>query len=123
MKGADALLKNVNDRIAPEITATLDEARRTMKGAADVLATDSPVQQDLRGALLEVNRAAASLRLLTDYLQRHPESLLRGKAPDVPFGDIPKTPSAAPSAPSSPSPPGATSPATAEPKTNPESVR
>jgi paraquat-inducible protein B len=94
LKEADKLLKNVNDNVAPEITATLNEVRKTAKSANDaLLSTDSPVQQDLRGTLLELNRAAASLKLLTDYLQRHPESLIRGKAPDVQFGDnIPKTP-------------------------------
>ena len=111
MKEADKLLKNVNDNVAPEITATLNEVKKTMKSANDaLLSTDSPVQQDLRGTLLELNRAAASVKLLTDYLQRHPESLLRGKALDVPFGDnIPKTP------------PGAVAPV--ESKTSPEVTR
>jgi paraquat-inducible protein B len=95
LKGADVLLKNVNDNVAPEITATLNEVKHTMKNANEALASDSPVQQDLRGTLTELNRAAASLRLLTDYLQRHPESLIRGKAPDLPFGDVPSTPSSA----------------------------
>ena len=93
MKEVDKLLKNVNENVAPEVTATLDEVKKTMKNANDaLLSTDSPVQQDLRGTLLELNRAAASIKLLTDYLQRHPESLMRGKAPDVSFGDIPSTP-------------------------------
>jgi paraquat-inducible protein B len=37
------------------------------------------LQGDLRDSLLEVTKAAESLRALTDYLERHPESLLRGK--------------------------------------------
>ena len=115
MKGVDKLLVNVNDHIAPEITSTLDEVRKTVKNASDVLATDSPVQQDLRRTLTEVDRSAASLRLLTDYLQRHPESLLRGKAPDLPFGDVPKTPASA-------MPAAAPVPAPA-PKTDPEAPR
>jgi paraquat-inducible protein B len=86
MKGADKLLSRVNDDVAPELAATLTEVRKTMKTAEDALASDAPLQQDLRGTLIELNRAAASLRLLTDYLQRHPESLLRGKAADVPLG-------------------------------------
>lgn len=103
MKGAEKLLANVNDNLAPEVAATLAEAKRTIKSANDaLLATDSPIQQDLRGTLVELNRAAASLRLLTDYLQRHPESLLRGKAPDVSFGDIPSPPPAAVPAPTPP---------------------
>ena len=93
MKDADALLVNVNQTLAPQVGATLDEVRRTMKNANEaLLSTDSPVQQDLRNTMNELTRSAASLRLLTDYLQRHPESLLRGKAPDVTFRDIPTTP-------------------------------
>lgn len=97
LKEADKLLKNVNETVAPEIAATLGEVKKTMKNANDaLLSTDSPVQQDLRGTLMELNRAAASVKLLTDYLQRHPESLIRGKTPDLPFGDnIPKTPAGA----------------------------
>jgi paraquat-inducible protein B len=38
------------------------------------------VQQDLRDALQEMVLAARSIRVLTDYLERHPESLIRGKS-------------------------------------------
>jgi paraquat-inducible protein B len=40
------------------------------------------LQQDLRQALQELTRAAASLRVLTDYLERHPEAIIRGKPED-----------------------------------------
>jgi paraquat-inducible protein B len=109
LKGADKLIANANENVAPAVTDTLNEVKRTMKGANEVLASDSPVQQDLRGTLIELNRAAASLRLLTDFLQRHPESLIRGKAPDLPFGDVPKTsttalPAPVPTTPTAPLP-------------------
>ena len=35
--------------------------------------------QELDSTLQEVSGAARSLRVLADYLQRHPEALLRGK--------------------------------------------
>ena len=44
-----------------------------------ILGKNAPVQQELSDALQEVVRAARSLRTLTDYLDRHPESLIRGK--------------------------------------------
>jgi paraquat-inducible protein B len=50
-----------------------------LSSAEQVLSSDSPVQGDLRQTLDQVNRAAESLRSLTDYLERHPESLLRGR--------------------------------------------
>ena len=61
---------------------TLGEARKTLGGANQVLAGDAPVQLDLRETLREVSRAAQSLRVLGDYLEQHPESLIRGKRED-----------------------------------------
>jgi paraquat-inducible protein B len=43
------------------------------------LSSDSPLQGDLRGTLMEVTKTAEQLRELVDYLERHPESLIRGK--------------------------------------------
>jgi paraquat-inducible protein B len=34
--------------------------------------------------LQDLSRAAASMKVLTDYLEQHPESLIRGKALDNP---------------------------------------
>jgi paraquat-inducible protein B len=47
---------------------------------ATLVGKDAPVQQDLRDALQEMILAARSLRVLADYLERHPESLIRGKS-------------------------------------------
>ena len=58
---------------------TLDATGKTMNAAERAIADDAPLQQDLRQALREISRAAGSLRVLTDYLEQHPESLLRGK--------------------------------------------
>lgn len=82
LKRAEQLLGQLSvkvDEVAPEIKATLEQARRTLEEARKTLATDSPVQGDLRETLNEVTRAAESVRSLTDYLERHPESLLRGR--------------------------------------------
>ena len=45
---------------------------------------DSPAPQDLRDTLQEVTRAARSVRVLMDYLDRHPEMLIRGKPEEKP---------------------------------------
>ena len=89
LKGADKLLARVDSEVTPELTATLAEVKKTMHAAEATLSSDAPVQQDLRGTLIELNRAATSLRALTDYLQRHPESLLRGKSADTPLSPPP----------------------------------
>jgi len=71
-----------------ELRGALEEARRALVSAdrvlkntnATLVGTDAPAQQDLRDALQEVVRAARAVRLLADYLERHPESLVRGKS-------------------------------------------
>ncbi|MGB9082881.1 MAG: MlaD family protein [Desulfuromonadaceae bacterium] len=96
LKSADKLLKNVDGAVIPEARAvlvetrqsledvrkTLGEARKTLGGASQVLAGDGPVQLDLHETMREVSRAAQSLRVLGDYLEQHPESLIRGKRED-----------------------------------------
>jgi paraquat-inducible protein B len=96
LKSAEKLLKNVDGAVVPEarsvlmearqsledVRKTLGEARKTLGGANQVLAGDAPVQLDLRETLREVSRAAQSLRVLGDYLEQHPESLIRGKLED-----------------------------------------
>jgi paraquat-inducible protein B len=84
LKDADRLVRQLDGTVAPEINATLQEARGAMKNAKAVLGEDAPLQSDLRTTLLEVARAAKSLSALVDYLERHPESLLRGKPGDAP---------------------------------------
>ncbi|MRR58634.1 MAG: MCE family protein [Deltaproteobacteria bacterium] len=84
LKSADTMVKHVDADVVPETKAALEEARKALAAAKQTLATDAPLQQDLRDALRELARTAQSLRVLTDYLERHPESLLRGKQGDKP---------------------------------------
>jgi paraquat-inducible protein B len=84
LKSTDQLVRHVDGDIAPQVEATLAEARAAMKNAKDLLAQDAPLQSDLGATLLQLSRAAKSVTALVDYLQRHPESLLRGKPGDSP---------------------------------------
>jgi paraquat-inducible protein B len=80
---ADALLRQLDAQVAPAATETLREARSTLDAANRSLASpDAPLQQDMRRTLEEVDRAARSLRDLSDYLQRHPDALIRGRRQD-----------------------------------------
>ena len=84
MKSADQMIRRMDSTVMPEAQATLAEARTTLDAARQTLSADAPLQQDLRESLREMSRAAQSLRVLTDYLDRHPESLIRGKQEDKP---------------------------------------
>ena len=78
----EQLAASLRNDVSPEMAAAMKDVRRTLNSAEKTLADDAPLQQDMRETLHEVTRAAGSLRVLTDYLERHPESLLRGKQED-----------------------------------------
>jgi paraquat-inducible protein B len=87
LKNVDTLVKRWGGEVTPELSAALVDARRsfaaaerTIDAAGKTIAPSSALVEDLRGTLAEVKRAAQSLRDLTDYLERHPEALIRGKA-------------------------------------------
>lgn len=83
LKSTDSLMRQVDGSLAPQVSATLKEAQGAMKNAKDVLAQDAPLQSDLTATLVQLSRAARSVSALVDYLERHPESLLRGKPEDA----------------------------------------
>ena len=92
LKDASKLVNNIDVKLVPEGTKTLEDLRRAINSADKVLINtdstlfgkDSPAPQDLRDTLQEVTRAARSVRVLVDYLERHPEILIRGKAEEKP---------------------------------------
>jgi paraquat-inducible protein B len=63
-------------RAARDAQQTLASAQNVMGGAQ---AIEAPGSAGLPSTLYELKRAARSLRELSDYLDRHPEALLRGK--------------------------------------------
>ena len=84
LKDADVLVKRLDAETTPALNRALDDARQALKAADGALATESPLQTDLRDALREITRAAASIRVLADYLDRQPQSLLFGKPAEEP---------------------------------------
>lgn len=81
----DSTVREVNHQAGPMLNstqATLGVAHDALESgriAAGNIADATEASSDLSTSVKEVNRAAASLRELSDYLQRHPESLLFGK--------------------------------------------
>ncbi len=76
-------MKTVNGQVLPQMTGTLQQAQKTLGSANQTLSDDSPARQQLGQALDEVQRTARSVRVLTDFLSRHPESLIRGRTGDA----------------------------------------
>ncbi|WP_414443957.1 intermembrane transport protein PqiB [Burkholderia sp. 22PA0106] len=82
LKHADTLFQQLDTQVAPQARDTLSAAKQTFTTAEATLQQDSPLQSDVRGALKELTRTLQSLNNLADYMERHPESLLRGKPGD-----------------------------------------
>ena len=82
LTATEQTVNRINSDVTPELAAAMKDVRKTVNTAERTLADDSPLQQDMRQTLRELTRAAGSVRVLTDYLERHPESLLRGKPDD-----------------------------------------
>ena len=69
--------------VSDTLRGTLETTHTTLRDVDGTLAGDSPLGHQLTRALKEVAAAAQSLQTLAEYLERHPESLLTGKAPRV----------------------------------------
>jgi paraquat-inducible protein B len=82
LKSTDSLMRNVDSSIAPQVTATLKEAQEAMKNAKEALSEGGSLNNGLGDTLVQLSRAAKSLGALADYLERHPEALIRGKPAD-----------------------------------------
>jgi len=73
------LVQNLDSNVTPAISSTLDQAQKTLVSVEGTLGQDSPLQHEMRQAIQELGEAARAVRILTDYLERHPEALLFGK--------------------------------------------
>jgi len=63
-----------------DLRGTLASATRTLDSADKTVAPNSVLSNNLNDTLGEVSRAARAIRVLANYLEQHPESLLRGKS-------------------------------------------
>ena len=70
---AEKLAEQLLDETVPALTATLKETEQFTKG----LNTELSPQID--EALRELKDAARSIRIMSDYLERNPEALIKGK--------------------------------------------
>jgi paraquat-inducible protein B len=73
------LMRNVNNDLMPDVSATIKQADRTLEAAEGIIAKDSAINHELRRMLEELSNAARSIRVMADYLERHPDALIYGK--------------------------------------------
>ncbi len=73
------LMQNLDEKVAPAATATLERSQTTLIKLDRLLSAESPTGHELKRALAELADAARNISVLADYLGRHPESLVFGK--------------------------------------------
>lgn len=94
LRSANGVFKQLDQDLAPQAKQMLNEAQQTLKSLDQNLASpDAPLQQNAGRTLEQIDAASRSLRGLADYLEKHPEALLRGKTPVAePSADAAKVP-------------------------------
>lgn len=84
LQRTEHLVQRVDEQLLPTALATIAESKHALQSVERLTASDSPLQQDAREAMRQLGRASQSLQTLTDYLDRHPEALIRGRKDDNP---------------------------------------
>lgn len=67
------------DRQVETLATSLDKTLLTVRKAIQVADPNSPAAVNMNSALKELAAAARSIRVLADYLEQHPEALVKGK--------------------------------------------
>ncbi len=82
VKNVDAQVTRLGssiDEAAKSANAALVEATKTLNTIEGLTSEDSQMMYQITTTLKELSAAARSIRVWADYLERHPEALVRGK--------------------------------------------
>ena len=97
LQTSTAVLDRIDREITPQARDTLIEmqqamaqarealveARKSLASVERTLAAAEPLPVEASDAMREIARAAEAFRVLADYLERHPEAVIRGKKEDT----------------------------------------
>jgi paraquat-inducible protein B len=72
-------LSELHGQVLPNAVDTLSALHSTLDSAGRTLDVGSPLQRGLTETLLEARSTLQAVRELADYLDRHPDALLRGR--------------------------------------------
>ena len=77
----DGALGELRTEVLPAGTTAFQSLHTTLGSVDHALADDAPWRDNIDQTLVEARSTLRSVRSLTDYLDRHPEALLRGRQP------------------------------------------
>jgi paraquat-inducible protein B len=81
LKDLDETLGELHTSVLPHAVDTLSALHSTLASADRTLDVESPLQRGLTETLSETRSTLQAVRELADYLDRHPDALLRGRRP------------------------------------------
>jgi paraquat-inducible protein B len=93
LKDLHETLSELHTQVLPNAVDTLSALHGTLDSADRTLDLKSPLQHGLTETLSETRSTLQAVRELADYLDRHPDALLRGRRPQK----MPQSPAAPPS--------------------------
>jgi phospholipid/cholesterol/gamma-HCH transport system substrate-binding protein len=70
-------------RAAESARIALDQANTTLKSIEVIAQEGSQLRFEVSAALNEIAAAARSVRILADFIEQHPDALIRGRAPQT----------------------------------------
>jgi len=81
LKDLHETLADIHNQVLPNAEDALSALHRTLDSADRILDGESPLQRGLAETLSESRSTLQAVRELADYLDRHPDALLRGRRP------------------------------------------
>ncbi len=81
LKDLHETLSELHTQVLPNAVDTLSALHSTLDSADRALDVESPLQRGLTETLSESRSTLQAVRELADYLDRHPDALLRGRRP------------------------------------------
>jgi len=81
LKDLHETLSELHSRVLPSAVDTLSALHNTLDSADRTLDAESPLQRGLTETLSESRSTLQAVRELADYIDRHPDALLRGRRP------------------------------------------
>ncbi|WP_462320115.1 PqiB family protein, partial [Halochromatium sp.] len=74
-----SIADQLDSSIAPELTAILSQSRKLVANINGLIGPEAPLNIETLRTMRDIGAAARSIRTFADYLDRHPEALIRGK--------------------------------------------
>ncbi|ADV46866.1 intermembrane transport protein PqiB [Nitratifractor salsuginis] len=80
LPGFDATLQGVNRELLPSFVKLIDQSNQTLEEIRkNYLDTNAQIHRQMLKLMNEIEETSRSIRELSNYLNRHPESLIRGR--------------------------------------------